>query len=156
MRAVSLAPRGFLLDPRWHHVLVWMENISVVSYINHQGVLRSGNLYVMARKLLLWAQGNLRSLRATHVPGIQNLGVDHPGEWSLNPQTVHWIWSVFGRAGAKFRQSEQLFVCFGDLLLVISFFVPIFLIKSKLKLPALLYYIRRVWWLKSAWRAFVL
>ncbi len=41
MLAVFLALKNFLADVRGHHVLVHSDNISVVSYINHQGVLRS-------------------------------------------------------------------------------------------------------------------
>ncbi|XP_056088591.1 trichohyalin [Rhinichthys klamathensis goyatoka] len=50
--------------------------MSVVAYINRQGGIRSGNLYAMARDLLMWAQANLSSLRAAHIPGVQNVGAD--------------------------------------------------------------------------------
>lgn len=53
MRAVYLALKAFLPHLRGHHVLVRMDNMSVVSYINRQDGLRSGNLYIMARDLLL-------------------------------------------------------------------------------------------------------
>ncbi len=46
-----------------------------------------------------WAQLNLRSLRAAHVPGKLNLGADMQSqsnvpsdEWTLYPQTVRVIW----------------------------------------------------------------
>ncbi len=39
--AVFLAIKNFLADLRGHHVLVHSDNKSVVSYINHQGDLRS-------------------------------------------------------------------------------------------------------------------
>ncbi len=41
MLAVFLALKNFLADLRGHHVLVHSDNTSVVSYINHQGGLRS-------------------------------------------------------------------------------------------------------------------
>ncbi len=41
MLAVFLALKNFLTDLRGHHVLVHSDNTSVVSYINHQGGLRS-------------------------------------------------------------------------------------------------------------------
>ncbi|CAM4642809.1 unnamed protein product [Leuciscus chuanchicus] len=74
MKAVCLALKAFLSNLKGHHVLVRTDNMSVVAYINRQGDIRSGNLYAIARDLLLWAQTNLSSLRAAHIPGIQNLG----------------------------------------------------------------------------------
>lgn len=71
MLAVYLALRTFLLDLKGHH-----ENMAVVSYKNHQGSLRSRPLYKLVRRLLLWAQPNLRFLRASHVPGRLNQGAD--------------------------------------------------------------------------------
>jgi len=48
----------------------------VVSYINSQGGIRSGSLCALVRDILIWAQTNLSSLRAAHIPGIKNLGAD--------------------------------------------------------------------------------
>ncbi len=88
-----------------HHVLVRSDSMTVVAYINHQGGLRSHSLYRMARRLLLWAQNELLSLRAVHVPGSLNLGADMlsrsdvaPGDWTLHPQMDLKIWSVLGMA----------------------------------------------------------
>jgi len=41
MKSVFLSPRYFLLDLRVYNMLVWTDNMSVVSYINHQGGLHS-------------------------------------------------------------------------------------------------------------------
>ncbi len=49
----------------------------MVSYINHQGGLVLKWLCTLANNLLLWAQNNLRSLEATHVPGKINQGAGH-------------------------------------------------------------------------------
>ncbi len=48
MLAVFQALKHFLPDLRDHHVLVRTDNTAVVSYINHQGVLRSHTLYRLA------------------------------------------------------------------------------------------------------------
>ncbi len=60
--------------------------------INHQGGL-------------MWAQTNIRSLKAAHVPGKMNQGLDmlsrnnfSSEEWTLHPLAVKKIWEVFGRA----------------------------------------------------------
>ncbi len=58
MLAVFLALKNFLTDLRGHHVLVRSDNTSVVSYINHQGGLRSRPLCKLACQILLWSQGS--------------------------------------------------------------------------------------------------
>jgi hypothetical protein len=67
----------------------------------------------MAKHLFLWAQLNLRSLRAAHVPDILNQGADMLSrdyvpqeEWSLHPQTVQLIWSIFGESEVDLFASE--------------------------------------------------
>ncbi len=57
MLAVFLALKNFLAGLRGHHVLVRSDNTSVVSYLNHQGGLRSRPLCKLACQILLWSQG---------------------------------------------------------------------------------------------------
>ncbi|KAI2645232.1 ORF V: Enzymatic polyprotein [Labeo rohita] len=105
MLAVFRALKHFLLDLRDRHVLVRTDNTAVVSYINHQGGLRSRPLYKLAHQILVWSQGKLLSLRAVYLPGYLNMGADilsrqgpRPGEWMLHPEVVKQIWSMFGQA----------------------------------------------------------
>ncbi|KAI2647063.1 Filamin-A-interacting protein 1 [Labeo rohita] len=105
MLAVFQAFFEFLPDPRDRHVLVHTDNTSVVSYINHQGGLRSHPLYKLAHQILVWSQDKLLLLRAVYVPGHLNLGADilsrqglRPGECMLHPEVVKQIWRVFGPA----------------------------------------------------------
>ncbi|KAL0151133.1 hypothetical protein M9458_053646 [Cirrhinus mrigala] len=105
MLAVFRVLKHFLPDLRDRHVLVRTDNTAVVSYINHQGCLRSRPLYKLAHQILVWSQGKLLSLRAVYVPGYLNLGADilsrqgpRPGEWMLHPEVVKQIWRVFGQA----------------------------------------------------------
>jgi hypothetical protein len=117
MLAVFRALRHFLPDLRGHHVLVRTDSTSVVSYINHQGGLRSRPLYKLAHQILVWSQGKLLSLRAVHIPGHLNIGADvlsrqgpRPGEWMLHPEVVKQIWKVFGQAQVDLfatRESAQ-------------------------------------------------
>ncbi len=60
--AVFRALKHFLPDLRDCHVLVRTDNTEVVSYINHQGGLRSRPLYKLAHLILVWFQGKLLSL----------------------------------------------------------------------------------------------
>ncbi len=90
------------------------DSRSMVSYINHQGGLISKRLCTLAKDLLVWAQTNLRSLKATHVLGKMNQGADmllrdnvSSEEWTLHPLTVQKIWEVFGRARVDLFASED-------------------------------------------------
>ena len=114
MLAVSKALTRFCPLIRGHHVLVRSDNVSVVSYINRQGGLRSLTLYRLTRRLLVWARSNLLSLKAAHVPGLLNIGPDRlsrnqvpTGEWSLHPQTVQLLWRKFGRAEVDLFASQE-------------------------------------------------
>ncbi len=109
-----LALKNFLADLRGHHVLVHSDNTSVVSYINHQGGLRSRPLCKLACQILLWSQGKLLSLRATYIPGVHKIGADilsrqglRPGEWRLHPEVVELIWKEFGQAQVDLFASRE-------------------------------------------------
>ncbi|KAL0183525.1 hypothetical protein M9458_019221, partial [Cirrhinus mrigala] len=113
MLAACRALHFFLPDLKGHHVLVRLDSMTVVSYINRQGGLSSKRLFTL-KDLLEWAQLNLCSLRATHVPGRLNQGADMlsrsnvpSGEWTLHPQTVQKIWEVFGKAEVDLFASED-------------------------------------------------
>lgn len=115
---VFLMLKHFLLFLRGHHVLVRTDNMTTVAYINCQGGLRSQQLYTLAHKLILWSDAHLLSVRATHVPGIQNLGVEllsrgNPlyTEWKLHPAVVNQIWTGFSRAAVDLFESREN-VCF--------------------------------------------
>ncbi len=115
MLAVFIALKNVLADLRGHHVLVHSDNTSVVSYINHQGGLRSRPLCKLACQILLWSQGKLLSLRAAYIPGTHNIGADilsrqglRPGEWRLHPEVVELIWREFGQAQVDLFASREM------------------------------------------------
>ena len=118
LSAVFLSLKHFLPSLMGHHVLVKTDNTTTVSYINRQGGLRSRRLHTLARKLILWSDGRLLSLRATHVPGVLNTGADllsrgSPvyGEWTLHPGVVRQIWARFGRATVDLFASRENAQC---------------------------------------------
>ncbi len=107
MLAVFLALKNLLANLRGHHVLVHSDNTSVVSYINHQGDLRSCPLCKLACQILLWSQGKLLSLRAAYILGIHNIGADilsrqglRPREWRLHPEVVELMHKWSGKSGS--------------------------------------------------------
>ncbi len=114
MLAVCRACQFFLPDLIGRHVLIRSVNMSVVSYINHQGGVSSKRLFILAERLLEWAQLKLRSLRAAHLPGRLNQGADMLSrsnvpseEWMLHPQVVQKIWKIFGKAEVDLFASKD-------------------------------------------------
>ncbi len=114
MLAVCRACQFFLPDLIGRHVLIRSDNMSVVSYINHQGGVSSKRLFILAERLLEWAQLNLRSLRAAHLPGRLNQGADMLSrsnvpseEWMLHPQVVQKNWKFFGKAEVDLFASKD-------------------------------------------------
>ncbi|GAA6090398.1 uncharacterized protein LOC117958235, partial [Tachysurus ichikawai] len=112
--AVFLGLKHFLPDLRDCHVLVRMDNTAEVSYINHQGGLRSRPLYKLARAALLWSRDRLLSLRAIYIPGRLNVRADalsrqgpRPGEWRLHPVVVEFIWRRFYRAQVDLFATQE-------------------------------------------------
>ncbi len=74
-------------------MLVRTDNTAVVSYINHQGGLRSRPLCKLAHQILVWSQDKFLSLRAVYIPGHLNVGADilsrqgpRPGEIEASPR----------------------------------------------------------------------
>ncbi|KAI2645714.1 ORF V: Enzymatic polyprotein [Labeo rohita] len=83
LRVVFLALQSFITQVQGHHVLIRTDNMSVVSYINCQGGVRSRALHEQAAHLLLWADCHLLFIRAAHVPGCLNSGATYAvEEWN--------------------------------------------------------------------------
>ena len=118
LQAVWLTLNHFLPLLKGHHVLVRTDNTTVVAYVNRQGGLRSRPLHTLARKLILWGSNHFPSLRATHVPGVQNLAADllsrgDPlySEWRLSTKVCDQIWLIFGRASVDLFASHDTAQC---------------------------------------------
>ncbi len=116
--AVFLALQHFSRLLNGRHVLVRMDNTTVVSYLNHQGGLRSRTLCRLARNVLLWTQNRFLTIRAVHVSGHLNFGADmlsrqslEEGEWRLHPQMVSCIWRVFGEVEVDLFASSTTTHC---------------------------------------------
>ncbi|XP_076137379.1 uncharacterized protein LOC143119644 [Alosa pseudoharengus] len=118
MMAFWLALRHFLPILRGHHVLVRTDYTTVVAYVNKQGGLRSRHMHTLAHRLILWSSTQLLSLKATHVPGVLNLGADllsrgNPryGDWKLHSDVVAQIWLRTSRAKVDLFASEENAQC---------------------------------------------
>ncbi|KAL0146508.1 hypothetical protein M9458_058139, partial [Cirrhinus mrigala] len=118
LRAVFLALQSFITQVRGHHVLIRIDSMSMVLYINRQGEVHSRALHEQAARLLLWANCHLLSIQAAHVPGCLNSSVDMlsrsiipHGEWRLNHRTVKLIWDQFGKAEVDVFATEENMHC---------------------------------------------
>jgi len=114
LRAVVLVLQHFKPLIRGRHVMVRSDNSTTVAYINRQGGVRSAALLTTAEKLWLWASEVVLSLRALHIPGLENRGADLmsrggplPGEWTLHPEVVKQIWAQFGTAEVDLFASRR-------------------------------------------------
>ncbi len=102
MLAVFLALKNFLAELRGHHVLVHSDNTSVVSYINHQGGLRSRPLCKLACQILLCSS-------SLH-PGGPQYRSRHPVETGWGPGnggSTPRGWSWYGGSSARHKR-----ICF--------------------------------------------
>lgn len=118
MRAVELALHRFLPCLAGRHVLVRSDNTSVVYHLNHQGGTRSVELLRLSTRILTWAAAHLASLKAAHIPGVQNVladvlsrGLPLPGEWRLHSEVVSQIWRAFGRASVDLFATAESTHC---------------------------------------------
>ena len=114
LMAVLLALQHFRVFVQGCHVLVRTDNTTTMCYINKQGGLRSRSLHALAQELTLWCDVHLKSIRASHVPGIQNRGADllsrgkcHYAEWSLHDAVAAQLWDRFGRPLVDLFASEE-------------------------------------------------
>ncbi len=122
MRLIQFWPKQRVPTAAWHHGR--SDSRSVVSYINLQVSSRSDSAR-WRTTFFVWAQNNLCSLKATHVPGKINQRADmlsrnnvSSEESTLHSLVVQKIWEVFGRARVDLFASEDNSHC------------PIFFTKS--------------------------
>ncbi len=87
MLSVCQACQFFPPDIQRHHVLIRSDSRSVVSYINYRSCLVLKWLCTLANDLLVWAQSNMRSLKAMHVLWSGRLGHAFPPV-ALLPQVL--------------------------------------------------------------------
>ncbi len=114
LEAVFLTLKDFRPQLEQQHVLIRTDNKSVVSYIHHQGGVRSKSLYKQAANLLLWTDHHFLTIRAAHISGLLNRGADMllrkgipHGEWRLHPESVRMIWNRYRRADVECVRHER-------------------------------------------------
>ena len=118
LMAIYLALKHFEPLLRGCHVLVRTDNTAALYYLNKQGGLSSRTLDQLAREMTLWCLPRLRSIRASHVPGLQNGGADllSRGEpryedWSLHPAVMRQMVYRFGQPRVDLFASQENAKC---------------------------------------------
>jgi hypothetical protein len=101
--AVHLTLSRFRHLLRNQRVLVRTDNVAVKQYINKQGGTVSPSLCALTLKLIQWCNQQHISLRAEHVPGVDNRLADtlsrkmlNQTEWMLKKSVVQTVFAVLG------------------------------------------------------------
>ena len=123
LKAVFLALKQFQNLCTGKTVLVATDNTTVVSYINKEGGMRSGNLCALLWRIITWCTKRQVTLRARHIPGRLNVVADKLSrlgqiiqtEWSLLPEVFQAICDRWHRPqidlfATRFNNKLPLFV----------------------------------------------
>ena len=101
-RAVLLAGLRFQSLLEGKAVLFQTDNVTVAAYINKQGGTHSIQLNRLAAQFWDWCHASNVTPIATYLPGQENLiadflsrGKELPSEWTLHPQVMNLIKTVF-------------------------------------------------------------
>jgi hypothetical protein len=93
LEAAFLALKSFVASRSHMHVLLLMDNITAISFINHKGGTHSKALSDLALQIWTWCIQRNITVCAEHIPGIDNVGADRESrkqlglaEWKLNRQ----------------------------------------------------------------------
>ena len=102
--AGSLAVKTFAKGMGKVHILLLMDSVSAVSYINKLG--GGGTLNSLAHDLWTWCLANHVNFTAQHIPGVTNTLADwqsrvfqDSSDWKLNPQVFAAITKLWGPLG---------------------------------------------------------
>ena len=85
-------------------VLIWMDNTSAISYINHMGGTRLSALAQIAVQFWTWALQKEIVHKARHIAGVENVTADRMSQmivrdwsdWLLNPTILSKIVALWG------------------------------------------------------------
>ena len=89
LKAVILAFQHWVAVLQGHHILIAIDNTTVVSYINKQGGSHCHALLRLIVDLFLWLQTQDTTLRARHIPCCLNMIADRLS-WPKQPITTEW------------------------------------------------------------------
>ena len=116
LKAVVSALQHWAPVLQGHQVMIAMDNLTVVSYINKQLGTHSPTLLRLTVDLLLWLEAQNIIVRARHIPGCLNVIADHLSrpnqpistEWSLQPKIVKRIFRLWGTSEVDMQQCNSV------------------------------------------------
>ena len=118
LMAVYLALQRFEPLVLGCHVRIRTDNMTTMCYIYKQGGLVSLGLDALARALTLWCDLRLKSIKAVHVPGLQNTGADllsrgryYYGDWSLHPGVARQVSTRYGQPEVDLFATAEKTAC---------------------------------------------
>ena len=101
--ALSLAVKTFAIGVAKAHILLFLDIVSPVAYINKLGGA------IMARDLWTWSLANQIYLTTQHIPGVTNYHADRESRvfqdsshWNLNPQLFLVLNELWGPLDIEF------------------------------------------------------
>ena len=101
--AAFLALQTFVGNREGIHVLLKIDNMTAVYYINRMGGTHSKKLMEITSQIWNWSLDRKIFLSAKHLPGIQNVDADQESrrkqdssEWKLDPSTFRQIMQILG------------------------------------------------------------
>ena len=101
--AAFLALQTFAGNKKEIHVLLKLENMTAVYYINRMGGTHSKKLMEVTSQIWDWSLDRKIILTAKHLPGVQNVDADQESrseldssEWKLDPAIFHRIMRIVG------------------------------------------------------------
>lgn len=104
LKAVCLALLTFSKKVYNADILVQTDNMATKAYFNHQGGIRFKDVMEETIFLFQWAEAHLQSIKAGHLPGLDNLEADGLNrrdiieeEWGLHPEVFNMLVRRFGQ-----------------------------------------------------------
>ena len=104
LEAVKLGLQSLYKDETNVHILIQLDNVTAVAFINNMGGTCSLACNKVAREIWLWCIPKNIWLSATHIPGIQNEAADRLNRkfidrtaWQLNPSVFKQLIKLWGR-----------------------------------------------------------
>ena len=118
LKAAFLALQTFASRRSRLHILLLIDNITVIAYINHKGGTQSRTLSDQAIELWEWCLVRKITVHAEHIPGQKNVEADaesrralDQSDWMLNQeifQALETKWGLFDVDLFAARHNKQL------------------------------------------------
>lgn len=98
-----LALQTFAAQVRNQHVLLLVDNMTAIAYLNHQGGTHSRKLSDLAIEVWNWALKRGLTLHAEHIPGVLNVTADRESrmkkdasDWKLAQKVFRKLMELWG------------------------------------------------------------